>query len=252
MPYNPVYYGQQPFHHMGQPQGGIGYNYGYGAAQFGGAGGFGYQQVMGQSGGYHGAAPPYDDQTHPTAGAHHAVSAGGYQKSTGYRGRSSHHSGSQYQNQYNPPSGYGAQPPYGMGYGVDHFNQRGVSYGPQGAMDPYMQQQQQQQPPPNNAAAYQNSGMHRGSFPDEEQYKKKGGRNNNNGSNLQQFPPQQQHGPNATTPAHLSGQQQQQQQHSFGLPQSGAAQNSDTGSSTGWSNHHGGGWGGGVPSWQGS
>ncbi len=43
---------------MGQPQGGIGYNYGYGAAQFGGAGEFGYQQVMGQSGGYHGAAPP--------------------------------------------------------------------------------------------------------------------------------------------------------------------------------------------------
>jgi hypothetical protein len=82
MPYgNPaLYYGQQPPFHMGQHQGGLGYNY-YGA-QFGGAvqGGFGYPQAMGQSGAY-GHAPHYDDQG--VAGTHshqQQGSGGGYQQ----------------------------------------------------------------------------------------------------------------------------------------------------------------------------
>lgn len=129
MGYNPaLYYGQQPFH-MGQHQG-VGFNYPYGAAQFGGAvqGGFGYPQGMGQGGGY---GPPYDDQ------GGHSGGSGGYQKNQGgYRGRNTHHNNNQYQTQYSPQQ-YGGQP-YGMGY--DHYNQRG-GYG--GMQDPYGMQHQQ-------------------------------------------------------------------------------------------------------------
>lgn len=217
MPYNPaVFYGQQPYQ-MGQPHGVGGYGYGYGA-QFGGVaqGGFGYQQVMGQSGGY-----PYDDQQQQG-------SSGGYNKnnSGGYRGGRNHNNGNQYQNQYNPP-GYGGQP-YGMGYNVDHFGNRG-GYGP-GNMDPYGMQQQ--------GGSYGQSGLH--SFQNDDDHHKggkKGGRNN--GSNLQQF------------------QQQHQQQQPFGL-QGGADSNttSNAGGSGGggWSNQNAGGWGGGggPGGWQGS
>ena len=56
---------------MGQHQAGIGYNYGYGA-QFGGVaqGGYGYQQVMGQSQGF-GAPHSYDDHSQQ-ASSHHS------------------------------------------------------------------------------------------------------------------------------------------------------------------------------------
>jgi hypothetical protein len=219
--YNPMYYGQQPYH-MGQHQGNLGYNYGYGA-QFGGAvqGGFGYHQ-MGQSGAY-GHQPHYDDQG--TGGG-----GGGYQKNTGYRGRNSHHSSNQYQSQYNPQQhgGYGGQP-YGMGYHGGHdFNQR--SYG--GMQDPYgMQQQppQQQQPGVGFQDDYKN---------------KKGGR----GGGLGQFQPQPPQGP----PPQLGGQHQP-----FGLhggPGGGTSDASQpTGTSGGWSNQQTStsGWNGGAPSWQG-
>jgi hypothetical protein len=100
MPYgNPaMYYGQQPFH-LGQHQGGIGYNYGYGA-QFGGPvqGGFGYQQVMGHphfaDDGQHQQGQPHHGNPQPHGGA------GGYQKNNGgYRGRNNHHNNNQYQGQ---------------------------------------------------------------------------------------------------------------------------------------------------------
>jgi hypothetical protein len=230
IPYaNPaLHYGQHQYY-MGQPQGGIGYNYGYG--QFGGVaqGGFGYQQVMGQSQGY--GAPHYDDHAQQ-ANTHHAGGSGGYQKNTGggYRGRNNHHNNNQYQNQYQPQqhAGYGGQP-YGMGYHGDHFNQRG-GY-PGGMGDPYGMQQQQ--------------GMHSaGGFQDDDHQKgKKGGRGNNS-SLQQQFqqqgPPQQQ----------LGGQQP------FGLQGQGQAGTESTPSTGGaggggWSNQAGG-WSGGAPSWQGS
>lgn len=114
MAYNPaLFYGQQPYQAMGQPHGGVaGYGYGYGA-QFGAAGGFYGQQVMGQSGGY----PPYDDQ--PPQGRDYPS-----------KGRNSYrNTGNQYQNQFNPQQhggyGYGGQP---MG-GYDHFNQARGGYG---------------------------------------------------------------------------------------------------------------------------
>ena len=236
IPYaNPaLYYGQQHFH-MGQHQGGIGYNYGYG--QFGGAvqGGFGYQQVMGQSGGY--AAPHYDDQPPLHGNSHQTGGSVGYQKNSGggYRGRSSHHSSNQYQNQYNPQQhgGYGGQP-YGMGYHGDHFNQRG-GYGPAGMGDPYGMQQ--------GSGNYQSGGIHSGGgFQDDEQHKgKKGGTrgNGSHNSSLQQF---QQQGP----PHQLGGQQP------FGLQGQGSESTpSSGGAGGGWSNQAGG-WSGGAPSWQGS
>jgi len=234
MPYaNPaVYYGQQPFH-LGQHQGGIGYNYGYGA-QFGGAvqGGFGYQQVMGQSGGY---GPHYDDQPPHQGNSHHSGGSGGYQKNSGggYRGRHSNHSSNQYQGQYNPQQhgGYGGQP-YGMGYHGDHFNQRG-GYGHGGMGDPYGMQQQ-------GSSNYQAGGIHSGSgFQDDDHHKgKKGGNSRNSGgahNSLQQF----QQGP----PHQLSGQQQP-----FGLQGQDSQSTQVTGASGGWSNQ--GGWSAGGPSWQ--
>lgn len=152
IPYNPaLYHGQQQYYQMaGQPHGGVGYGYGYGA-QYGGAvqGGFGYQQVMGQNSAY---GQPYDDtqQLHSTQGSHH--SSNSYQKSGhggsgGYRGSRSHHgshhtnhgNAHQYQNQYNPQQAYAAAQPY-MAYSVDHFSQqRGTGYGP--SIDPYSMQQ---------------------------------------------------------------------------------------------------------------
>jgi len=171
MPYgNPAlaHYGQHQFY-MGQHQGGIGYNYGYG--QFGGVAqaGFGYQQVMGQNQGY--GAPHYED--HSQQPSHQTTGSGGYHKNSGgYRGRNNHHNSNQYQNQYNP-QGYGGQP-YGMGYHGDHFNQRG-GYVPGGMGDPYGMQQ----------------GMHSGGFQDDDQQKhKKGGRGNNSLQQFQQGPPQ--------------------------------------------------------------
>jgi len=160
MPYNPAlaFYGQQHAYapQMGQPHGGVGYGaYGYGAAhQFGGApSGYGYQQLaMGQSAGY---GQPYDPQAAETQhlniaqqSSHHAASSAYPKNTSGYRGRSSHHSQSpshQYQNQYTPQHGlgYGAAQPYGaMGYSsMDHFQRTG--YGPaSGAMNnPYGMQQ---------------------------------------------------------------------------------------------------------------
>jgi hypothetical protein len=249
IPYaNPaLYYGQHQFH-MGQhPQGGIGYNYGYGA-QFGGVaqGGFGYQQqgMMGQHGGYGG--PNYDDQgQHHQGNTHHSGGSGGYQKNSGggYRGRNAHHNNNQYQNQnqYNPQQhgGYGGQP-YGMGYHGDQYNQRG-GYGPGGMSDPYAMQQ--------GSGNYQSGGMG-GGFQDDDQHKgKKGGghRGTNNSSlqqNFQQGPPQQ-----------LGGQQPfgLQGQGSESTPSTGAGGAAGGGAAGGggWSNQ-GGGWSGGAPSWQGS
>ena len=207
MPYNPaMYYGQQPFH-LGQHQGGIGYNYGYGA-QFGGAvqGGFGYQQVMG-----HPHFP--DDGQHQQGQPHHGNPqqhgvSGGYQKNQGgYRGRNNHHN-NQYQGQYNPQQ-YGGQP-YGMGYHNDHFNQRG-------GYDPYGMQQQQQ------------PGIHGGGFQDDNDHHgkgRRGGNNRNNNNNGLQF---QQGGP-------MGGQQQP-----FGFQGNDAAQ----AGGGGWSNNNNnnqGGW----------
>jgi hypothetical protein len=224
--YNPaMYYSQQPPFHMGQHQGNLGYNYGYGA-QFGGAvqGGFGYHQ-MGQGGAY-AHQPHYDEQG--TGGG-----GGGYQKNSGYRGRNNHHGNNQYQNQYNPQQhgGYGGQA-YGMGYhGTHEFNQR--SYG--GMQDPYGMQQQQQ------PAQQQQQHQPGGGFQDD--YKsKKGGRG---GGGLGQFQPQ----PLQGQPPQLGGQHQ-----SFGLhggPTSDASQPGGAGG--GWSNQQtgSGGWSGGSPSWQG-
>lgn len=156
---------QHQFYAMGgHQQQGIGYNYGYAghAQQFGGAvqGGFGYPQVMGQSGGY--GASHYDDQGHHGNNS----GSGGYQNKSGgggggYRGRNAHNN-NQYQNQYTPP-GYGAQP-YGMGY-----------HG-QGMTDPYAAMHQQ----------------HAGGFQDDDHQKGRKGRGNNSSLN-QQFqggPPQ--------------------------------------------------------------
>jgi hypothetical protein len=270
MPYNPaLYYGQQPYQ-MGQPHGVSGYGYGYGA-QFGGAvqGGFGYQQVMGQSGGY---GQPYEEQPsqqHPNShhNSHHSGGGnhqGGYQKNNhsgggGYRGRNNnnqynnhhHNNQSQYQGQYNNQhqAGYGQQA-YGMGYGVDHFNQRG-GYGPNN-MDPYSMQQQ-------NSAGYQSSGVGgAGGFngqedsdqqPHQGKGKGKGGNSRGFGSNpnMQQFqqgPPQAQQGG--------AGQQ------SFGLqggvgdstsaPAAGTGAGAGAGgTNSGWSNQS---WGG--AGWQGN
>ncbi|KAG7360373.1 hypothetical protein IV203_035472 [Nitzschia inconspicua] len=166
IPYaNPaLHYGQHQFY-MGQHQGGIGYNYGYG--QFGGVaqGGFGYQPSMGHNQGYGG--PHYDDQGHQ-GNSHHSGGAGGYpNKGSGYRGRNTHHNNNQYQNQYNPQqhSGYGGQP-YGMGY---------HGHGPGGMGDPYGMQHQ--------------GGMGGGSFQDEDHQKgRKGARGGN--SSFQQGPSQ--------------------------------------------------------------
>ena len=235
IPYaNPaLYYGQHQFH-MGQHQGGIGYNYGYGA-QFGGVaqGGFGYQQVMGQSGAY--GAPHYDDQPPHQGNTHHSGGSGGYQKNSGggYRGRNSHHNNNQYQNQYNPQQhgGYGGQP-YGMGYHGDHFNQRGA-YGPGAMGDPYGMQQ--------GSGTYQAGGIHSGGgFQDEDHHKgKKGGGHRGNGSHnssLQQF---------QQVPPHQLGAQQP-----FGLQGQGTESTQSSGAGGGWSNQAG--WSGGAPSWQGS
>ena len=236
MPYSPaLFYGQQP--HMGQYQGQIGYNYGYGA-QFGGAvqGGFGYPPSMGHSGGY-GAGPHYDDQ----GGSHQGSS--GYQKNSGgYRGRGNHHNNAnQYQNQYNPQQhagAYGGQPYGAMGYHGD-FSRGGYGQ-PGGMQDHYIPQQQQQQAP------------QIGGFPgDADQYNK--GKKGGPRGGYQQFQP----GP----PPHLN-------QQPFGLQGTQAGGNTSdsnthsgpnstagaTGTSTGgWPNQTSGGsgWGGGAPSWQG-
>ena len=99
VPYNPaLYYGQQPYH-MGQPQGNIGYNYGYGA-QYNPQGNFGYMQGQG------GYPTHYDD----------SQSGGGYQKNQGgYRGRNNiTNNNNQYQNHYQQYGG----PQYNMPYHV--------------------------------------------------------------------------------------------------------------------------------------
>jgi len=225
---------QHQFYAMGgHQQQGIGYNYGYAghAQQFGGAvqGGFGYPQVMGQSGGY--GASHYDDQGHQ--GTSHHSASGGYQNKSGgggggYRGRNAH-SNNQYQNQYNPQhGGYGGQP-YGMGY---HGHAQG------GMNDPYAAMQQHQQ----------HGGIHSGGvggFQDDDHQKGRKGRGGNN-STLQQFQPQ-------GGPPQLGGQVQsfglqgQQQQQVGGI---------DTApSSGGWSNQGAGGWSGSAAQsggWQGS
>jgi hypothetical protein len=234
IPYaNPaLHYGQQHYY-MGQPQGGIGYNYGYG--QFGGVaqGGFGYQQVMGQNQGY--GAPHYDEQAHQ-GNAHPPGGSGGYQKNSGggYRGRNNHHNNNHYQNQYNPQQhgGYGGQP-YGMGYHGDQFNQRG-GY-PGGMGDPYGMQQ--------GSGNYQSGGGSHsaGGFQEDDHQKgKKGGRGNgSHNSSLQQF---QQQGP---PHQQLGGQQP------FGAQGQGSETTPSTGAGGGWSNQAGG-WSGSAPSWQGS
>merc|ERR1712176_176909 len=164
--------------------------------QFGGApGGFGYPQVMGQSGGY--GASHYDDQGHQ-GNSHHSAS-GGYQNKSGgggggYRGRNAH-SNNQYQNQYNPQhGGYGGQP-YGIGY---HGHAQG------GMTDHYAAMQHQQ-----------HGGIHSGGvggFQDDDHKKGRKGRGGNN-SSLQQFQPQG--GPpqlgGQGQSFGLQGQQQQQQ-----------------------------------------
>jgi hypothetical protein len=229
MPYGSpaMYYGQQPFH-MGQHQGGIGYNYGYGA-QFGNTGqvGFGYPQAMGQNTGY--GAPHYGDdrQTGGNQGGR------GYQKNSGgYRGGRGHNNSNagQYQNQYNPAAaqhgGYGGQP-YGMGYhGDHHFNapQRG-GYG--GMQDPYgMQQQPQQQ-----QQQQQQGGSSYGG----------GGDDRRTGGRLPQFQ-QHQSGP---PQGQLGG------PPPFGLQ----AQDNTSQQTGGWSNQSGGdtagGWSGAASGWQG-
>jgi len=203
IPYNPqVFYGQQPPYQMGQPHANVGYGYGYNA-QFGGVqGGFGYQQVMGQGGGY-----PYDDQGQQQGN-------GNYQKSnTGRYGGRNHSNGNQYQSQYNPPAGYGAQP-YNMGYSMDHFGQR-TGYGP-GSMDPYAMQQ--------TSGTYgAQSAVHSTFQNDDDQHKaKKGGRN--------------------------EGFQQQQPHQQLGGAQPFGLQGADS-TNSGWPNQ--GGWGG-AHNWQGS
>lgn len=275
MPYNPnpMFYGQQ-YYQMGQPHGGVGYGHGaYGQFNNAVQSGFGYQQVMGQNGGY---AQPYDDtpqQHHGSHSTHHNNNSHQtYQKNShsggsgGYRGRNAHHNnhhnshhgthnsgGHQYQNQYNPQhGGYGAQP-YNMAYGVDQFGHRAGYV--HGNMDPYAMQQ--------NTAGYQSGGVGHssGGFAQDDsdqqlphsKGKSKGGNNraNNNGfssgnPNMQQFqqqvPHQQQQGA------------QGQQQQGFGFQ--GNVSDSSTGgggggggaSNAGWSNP---GWAGGA-SWQGN
>jgi hypothetical protein len=167
IPYaNPaLHYSQHQFY-MGQHQGGIGYNYGYG--QFGGVaqGGFGYQPSMAHNQGY--GAPHYDDQGHQS-NSHHTAGSGGYQSKGGggYRARNTHHNNNQYQNQYTPQQhgGYGGQP-YGMGY---------HGHGPGGMGDPYSMQHQ--------------GGMGGAVFQDDEHQKgRKGVRGGNN--SFQQGPQQ--------------------------------------------------------------
>ena len=262
MPYNPaLFYGQQ-YYQMGQHHGGVGYGHaGYGQFGAGVQSGFGYQQVMGQSGGY---GQPYDDtpqQHHGSHNSHHnSNSHQSYQKNNhgangtgGYRGRSNHHSnnhhgshnngGHQYQNQYNPQHGGYGGPSYNMGYSVDQFGNRG-GYVP-GSMDPYNMQQ--------SNTGYQSSNGHSaGGFNQDDsdhqlahsKGKSKGGnsRVNNTGfvtgnpnvQQYQQIPPQQ------------VGQSQQQ---GFGF-QGGASETSSGvsagTSSNGWSNQ---GWAGST--WQG-
>jgi len=221
-PYNPqMFYGQQPFH-LGQHQGGMGYNYGYG--QYGGVqGGFGYQQVMGQGGGYGG--PHYGDDQHQQGPPHQGnQGSGGYNKNSGggggYRGRNNNnHHNNQYQNQYSAQQhhGYGGQH-YGMGY-----QQQGYGHN---MGDPYgMQQQQHQQ-----QGGFQNDDNSKG---------RRGGNNNRSNNGLQQF----QGGPTS------EGQEQ-----SFGL-QGPNNDSAPPGGAGGWSNSNqagtGGGWSGAATGgWQ--
>jgi hypothetical protein len=204
MPYNPVFYGQQPYQQMGQPHGGVGYGYGYGA-QFGGGAYFQQQGMMGQSGGY----PSYDEQ--PSQGR------GDYASKSNSRYRNN---GNQYQNQFNPQQhgGYGGQP-YNMGYNVDHFNQRG-GYGPP---DPYGAMQQQQ-----GGSSYNAGGI--SSFQDDNDHHKgkKGGR-----GGFQQH--HQQLG---------SQQQQQPFLGGGGGGDTHTASSSSQGWSNNNNNNQGGGWGG--------
>lgn len=265
IPYNPALFYGQHYYQMGQPNGGVGYGHaGYGQFGAGVQSGFGYQQVMGQSGGY---GQPYDDtpqQHHGSHNAHHTNNSHqSYQKSShggngsggGYRGRNNHHSsnhhgshnngGHQYQNQYNPQhGGYGGQP-YNMGYTVDQFGNRG-GYVP-GNMDHYAMQQ-------NNAGYQSGAGHSTGGFSQDDSEhqlhhskgKSKGGngRGNNNSfaggnPNIQQF--------QQMPPQHQAGQAQQQQGFGF---QGGVAETSSAGggggsSNGGWSNQ---GW---TNTWQG-
>eukprot|EP00591_Stephanopyxis_turris_P000010 CAMPEP_0195517272 /NCGR_PEP_ID=MMETSP0794_2-20130614/10275_1 /TAXON_ID=515487 /ORGANISM="Stephanopyxis turris, Strain CCMP 815" /LENGTH=1070 /DNA_ID=CAMNT_0040646047 /DNA_START=151 /DNA_END=3363 /DNA_ORIENTATION=- len=263
MPFQPaLYYGQQ-FQHMGQPHAGYGYGYG---AQFpqGVQGGYGYP-LQGQNTAY---GQPYEDhaaaaaqqQHHNHGSSHHSHNSSthqhqGYQKNNhggGYRGRNNHHSshnsGSHqgYQNQpaYQQHAGYGAQP-YGMGYNVDHFSNRG-GY-PGGNMDPYTMQ---------SNSAYQggiggpsNGGFSSGQDDNDRQTshgKGKSNKGNNRGSNnnggfnggnpnMQQF---QQQGP------HQQGGQGHQQP--FGLQQGAGVADASSGNA-GWSQSWSGpsGWQGG-------
>jgi len=195
-------HGQQPYQ-MGQHHGVGAYGFAAYGGQYGGVqGGFGYQQVMGQGGGY---GQPYDDQVQQqqvqqhhgnntnTHQGHQGHQQGGYTKNSGgggggggYRGRNNHnnhhnhHNHNQYQSGYNSQGhqAYGGQP-YNMGY--NDFNQRG-GYGPGGHMDPsYMQ----------NSGGYQSGG----GFNQEESQqmgkgKSKGGNNRNNfgrDPNVQQY-----------------------------------------------------------------
>jgi len=217
IPYaNPaLHYGGQHAQHQfyamgGHQQQGIGYNYGYAghAQQFGGAvqGGFGYPQMMGQSGGY--GASHYDDQGHH--GNSHNSGSGGYQNKSGgggggYRGRNNN----QYQNQYNPQQhgGYGGQP-YGMGY-----------HG-QGMTDPYAAMQHQQ---------------HVGGFQDDDHQKGRKGRSGNNLGGPPQLGGQGQS-------FGLQGQQQQQAGGIESAPSSGGWSNQAAGGGWSGSAAQSGGW----------
>ena len=226
MAYNPaLFYGQQHYQ-MGQPHG-VGYGYGYGA-QFG-AGGFGYQQVMGQGGAYgqHYDGQHYDDQHHGNHANHH-VSGNNHQSgynrnnSGGYKGKNNYYNNNnynQYQSQFSPQGlgGYGGQP-YNMGYN-DHFNQRG-GYN----MDPYMQ----------------NYGSQSGGFSnnqDDDQQFGKGNKTKNrpnfgSNPNIQQY--QQQGGAGGPQQGGVGSQSQQQQQHFSSGLQGGVSDSGNTGLNYQW------------------
>jgi len=237
IPYNPALYHGQQYYQMGQPHGGVGYGYTYGA-QYGGAvqGSFGYQPMGAQNGAY---AQPYDDHS-SSQQSHHSSSS--YPKSGGtgggYRGRNSHHghnshhtshgSAHQYQNQYNPQQhgAYAAQP-Y-MAYNVDHFSQRG-GYGPN--MDPYSMQQ---------GSGYQSTQAGGGYSSQEDaaveqpikgnSSKNRRGFGSNNNPNIPQFP--------QPVPPQQPGSVQSQQPSYSGLQGTAAVTESTSAgaSNAGWSN----------------
>jgi len=246
IPYNPALYHGQQYYQMGQPHGGVGYGYTYGA-QYGGAvqGSFGYQPMGAQNGAY---GQPYDDhsssqQSHHTSSSYpkSGGTGGGYRGRNSHHGHSSHHtshgSAHQYQNQYNPQQhgAYAAQP-Y-MAYSVDHFSQR-AGYGPN--IDPYSMQQ---------GSGYQSTqGGGYSSQEDAEQPNKgkssssRRGFGSNNNPNIPQFP-------QPVPPQQQPGSVQSQQPSYSGLQGTAGVSDSTSGaaSNAGWSNQR---WV--AANWQGS